>query len=605
MGTTNLKSIPGMKVTIEEGKKKGFITYDELNRILPDDITSPQKLEAILSSLEEMGINVVESHLDFSEEFQKQEGEDISREIGSSKEISKVKDPIKIYLSQMGEIPLLSREEELRLAKEIEIARKIFMAKILESPLVAIECIRILEEVANGNLAVDRTFKMESVINTSKKEILDRLPAIIEKTRNLVDSNLKYYKKIFGNGDTLLRRASATNKAKPGATSEKEDLLAKINRNRKEYVLLLDEIGIQTKKIKPAIDKLINIKSRMDEIVKALSVRKSKKRGATSGKSFSDVHQEVKNLKDELFELQCQVMESPERLSTKIEEIQSALSQYEVSKKKLANGNLRLVISIGKKYRNRGIGFLDLVQEGNAGLMRAVEKYEYRRGFKFSTYATWWIRQAITRAIADQSRIIRIPSHMVEIIAKLHTTSRKLAQKINREPTLDEVANASKISLDETNKVMKIAKTPISFDKPVGDDDDNFFGNFIEDTSVPSPTRTISHDILKQRLEKVLYTLSFREREILKLRFGINVNASYTLEEVGRIFKITRERVRQIEAKAIRKLQHPTRSKKLEEFIDTALGNTQPCDTPLCRTKPLRHKGSNRRNFSKPKKDKV
>ena len=267
----------------------------------------------------------------------------------------------------------------------------------------------------------------------------------------------------------------------------------------------------------------------------------------------------------------AQTLENPDELRARVREIRERFEDYERTKRKLSSGNLRLVVSIGKRYRNRGLSFLDLIQEGNTGLMKAVEKYEYRRGYKFSTYATWWIRQAITRAIADQARTIRIPVHMIETMTKLRNVAKKLAQKNGREPSLEEIANESQISLEETKRVLKIAKHPISLDRPIGEGDDSYFGDFIEDESAESPVSAATHEMLKEKIETVLQTLSFREREIIKLRYGIGTGYTYTLEEVGRIFKVTRERVRQIEAKAIRKLQHPIRSRKLEGFLEGIL----------------------------------
>jgi RNA polymerase primary sigma factor len=278
--------------------------------------------------------------------------------------------------------------------------------------------------------------------------------------------------------------------------------------------------------------------------------------------------EDIETVKQELAGLQELVMETPKQLDKRLHAIDRVFSQYEDTKRTLSSANLRLVVSIAKKYRNRGLSFLDIIQEGNTGLMRAVDKYEYRRGYKFSTYATWWIRQAITRAIADHARTIRIPVHMIETMSRLRTAGKVLLQKLGREPTIEEIASEVEMSVGETRRVLKISKHPISLDRPIGESEDSYFGDFIEDDDVDSPVASATQEMLKERIDLILKTLSYREREIIKLRYGIGDGYTYTLEEVGRIFKVTRERVRQVEAKAIRKLQHPVRSRKLEGFLD-------------------------------------
>jgi RNA polymerase primary sigma factor len=550
---------PEVKSLIEKGKERGFVTYDELNKVLPDDIVSPDKLDLVLQKMDDLGIEMVESS---EEDGGKDEGgvepQDeerdfqgpVEREIKIAGQTARIDDPVRLYLTQMGEIPLLSREDELRLASRIEITRKRFRTKVLESPVAVIDAIRILEDVKNGDLAFDRTLKADPSIEIPRIEVLERLPATIERLRQLVFDSHECFER-------LSRR--------PLGAKERRRIRRQLRDNQRRCVEMLEGMNIQTKKIKPMMEKLESLSRSLDEI------------GAEAAQGSGPAR--AKLLKEQE-KVQAQTLEGAEELRTRVRDIRERFDDYEKTKRKLSSGNLRLVVSIGKKYRNRGLSFLDVIQEGNTGLMKAVEKYEYRRGYKFSTYATWWVRQAITRAIADQARTIRVPVHMIEAMTKIRQVSRRLAQENGREPSLEEIAEESGVSLEETQRVLKISKYPISLDRPVGEGEDSDFGSFLEDVSVESPVASASHQMLRERIDVTLQSLSFREREIIKLRYGLGVGYTYTLEEVGKIFKVTRERVRQIEAKSLRKLQHPLRSRMLEGFLTGIPDPTAVQDQP-------------------------
>ena len=539
---------------VEKGKKIGYLTYEQMNKELPEEAISPNRLDSLLMTLDELGIQILDeaeaeklNEDDFSEEDDKAglSGKDdkaLEKALVES-DSRRIDDPVRMYLTQMGEIPLLSREEEIRLARKIELTRLAFRRKVLESDYCARNAISILQQVDDGTLPFDRTMKMSTAENLVRTVVKKRMPQNIGTINKMLDRNMDLFSKTL-----LIDRIES---------SVKKDL-KKIHRSRRKVATLLEELSLRTSRIQPMMKKLQGIRHKMHQLEKVIDI------GATR----DYMNEDISAMKQELEGLQGLVLETPRQLDKRLRAIEAVYTQYEQTKRDLSGGNLRLVVSIAKKYRNRGLSFLDIIQEGNTGLMRAVDKYEYRRGYKFSTYATWWIRQAITRAIADHARTIRIPVHMIETMSKLRTVSKQLLQKLGREPTIEEIATTAEMSVSETRRVMKISKHPISLDRPIGESDDSYFGDFIEDDSVDSPVQSATQEMLKDRIDHILKTLTYREREIIKLRYGIGDGYTYTLEEVGRIFKVTRERVRQVEAKAIRKLQHPVRSRKLEGFLD-------------------------------------
>lgn len=546
----DLKMDEGLKALLDSGKGKGYLTYSQVNDYLPDDAVNPEKLDQLLMVLEDHGIELI----DESEAEEREAGpDDTLTEADAAVELDlsfmddedsrRIDDPVRMYLTQMGEIPLLKREQEIALAKKIEVTRKRFRRKVLECDYALNSVIDTLKRVDGGDLPFDRTIKVSLTENLEKDKILQRMKPNLKTLDHLTDLNRNEF-------DLLLDpRDNEENKRR---------LRRNLKIRRRKAVTLVEELSIRTQKVQPLMKKLEQISVRMSEVEKQIEELK----GLRSAK------EDRANLEKELTDLMTLTLEEPPSLRRRVEVMKKRFAEYEQAKRDLSGGNLRLVVSIAKKYRNRGLSFLDLIQEGNTGLMRAVDKYEYRRGYKFSTYATWWIRQAITRAIADQARTIRIPVHMIETMSKLRNVSKKLLQEMGREPTIEETAKAAGITVEETRRVLKISRHPISLDRPVGESEDSYFGDFIEDDSAESPVNAATQEMLKDKIEHVLKTLTYREREIIKLRYGLGDGYTYTLEEVGRIFKVTRERVRQIEAKAVRKLQHPVRSRQLEGFLD-------------------------------------
>ncbi|MBS3764832.1 MAG: RNA polymerase sigma factor RpoD, partial [Planctomycetes bacterium] len=434
-------------------------------------------------------------------------------------------------------------EEEIAHAKRIEIARKRFRKRITQFIPGIERCLNIMENVHEGEVPFDRTLNIAAVDDVEKDALATRLPQNIETIHKLIAQIRDIWEKWREKGMDGNKRV--------------QKLREMQNRCRKAQILL-EELGLRTRKIQPIMQKINKTYDRICTIKRKLS---------QTGREAPTKAQR-RGMEAELRHLENQLCLPSDVFLRRVEATQTAHDRYERAKQELSAGNLRLVVSIAKKYRNRGLSFLDLIQEGNTGLMRAVDKYEYRRGFKFSTYATWWIRQAITRSIADQARTIRIPVHMIETMSSIRETMKKLSQRLGREPTLEELAEEADLSVEETRRVLKISRKPISLDRPVGDSEESSFGEFIEDENAESPVSVATQEMLKDKIENVLDTLTYREREIIKLRYGLGDGYTYTLEEVGRVFNVTRERVRQIEAKAIRKLQHPVRSRKLEGFVD-------------------------------------
>jgi len=545
------KTSQKIKTLVLKGKEKGFLTYEELNNILPDDtLVRPEKIDEILMMLDELGIDLIEeAEIETRDTADTEEGDELKQDskapaaVGASE---KIDDPIRMYLTQMGVIPLLSREEEISLAKKIEMTRKVFHRKILKSDYSQKVCLKILEDITNGELPFDRTLAVNVEHENYKERLLRQFPVHAKALKTILKKNREDY------GHLKLKRTSAKNRYR---------LFKNIRSRQRKGSSIIEDLNIRTKKLQPIVKHLQEISSEMNNIKKQMVLHK--KRDKTNGK--------LRDLKSRLSKFEDMAHETPERLEQRVATIEKVYKEHEIAKRKLSSANLRLVVSIAKKYRNRGLSFLDLIQEGNTGLMRAVDKYEYRRGYKFSTYATWWIRQAITRSIADQARTIRIPVHMIETMSKIRNVSKKLLQEKGREPGIEEIAKEVKIPVSEARRVLKISRHQISLDRTVGESADSAFGDFIEDDKAESPVSAAAQEMLKEKIESVLDTLTYREREIIKLRYGIGDGYTYTLEEVGKKFMVTRERVRQIEAKAVRKLQHPVRSRKLEGFLDSVV----------------------------------